>query len=197
MEIADEKMGIRARVSTVLAGLSLVLLATVIGVAIQGGVGSVELFEQFVRPFTLAAAGIGAGHYLGRSFRDNQNARMHFAFGFFLGLFIEAIYYTRSSTIGPVPLPAVVVLGFTFSIFMHLSPLIPSDDEIQEMMHIFAGPVATSVLLLGTIIKFILAMNLQSQDAVFGLLGIGSLGALLIYAHDRGKQAGQGRDFDR
>jgi len=195
--MSDVNLSVSDRALLIFAGFLAVLGATVIGLAVQGTVTETQLFDQYARPFTLAAAGLGTGHYLGRSTREKDSIHIHFATGFFLGIFIESIFFTfeQGVTIGEVgfllPYPAVVIITALFAFIMQLSPAIPNDEDFTQVMNVFAGPVTTGFLILSSIVKFILSLELAS-----GLIEIVGIGFVVIFmtagwAYTRGRDSGK------
>lgn len=168
--VTENRLRWRDRGLTVLGGFLFILLVTLIAVILDAETSTVPLFDTFVRPFTLAAAGIGTGHYLGRAIREDDNIRMHVALGFFLGIFLVSIYYTAGESVVNIPYPALVVISALFAIVMHYSPVIPKDEGITEIMHVFGGPVTTGFLVIASGTKFIVSLNPSWIGAVGAIL---------------------------
>ena len=161
------------RALSVAAGFLFVLSVTLVSTFVGASASPTPLFEQFVRPFTVAAAGLGTGHYLGKAIRNNNSVRTDLAVGFFLAIFFEAVYFTHQSTVQAIPYPAVSVVPALFALVIHLSPVLPQDDEIGSILKIFAGPVTTTFLVIATIFEFVLSYST-------GLMGIIKNGLIVL-----------------
>lgn len=190
-------LSVSERVLLIVGGFLFVLMTTVIAIAVKASGPEHQLFNQYIRPFTLAAAGLGTGHYLGRSMRERSSIHINFAVGFFLGLFLESIMFTigREMAVGNtgllLPYPAVVIVTALFAFIMHLSPAIPNDDDFTWVMRVFAGPVTTGFLILSTIVEFILSLDPSKDTILFAGLAIIFVLFGLLWAYDQGKRSNQ------
>lgn len=176
VSLEGHNMGIKGRASCVAAGLLFVASVTAVSTAVTAGSSATPLYDQFVRPMTLAAAGLGTGHYLGKSLRNQDSIRTHIAVGFFLGIFIESTYLTISQSFGNFPYPIISVLPAMFAFVLHLSPAVPNDEGITEMVYVYVGPSTTAFLIFASVIEFILSFGPGWRErAEIGLMALGAI----------------------
>ncbi|WP_256402612.1 hypothetical protein [Halorubrum salinum] len=195
--MSEKNLSIFDRVLLIVGGFLLVLVATVIGIAIQGTVSETQLFNQYIQPFTLAAAGLGTGHYIGRSLREQNSIHINFATGFFIGIFSQSIFFTfeQGVSLGEIgillPYPVIVIITALFALVMHLSPAIPNDEDFTKIMTVFAGPATTAFLVISSILKFLLSLDLPSENGI--PLGFALIMVLLIigFAYIKGVDVGK------
>jgi hypothetical protein len=177
------------RFLSIASGFLFVMTATAIAWAVNGQSSS-EFFDMFVRPFTLAAAGLGTGHYLGRALRSKNTPRYDFMLGFFAGIFTESVIFTLGESIGLLPYPAIVFVSAGFTFITHISPLIPNDDDISEIISIFCGPITTGFLLMATVTEFLISINLSNyltdiEMVVLAILGLGGFYIVMSSIEER------------
>ena len=200
--MSEKDLSISDRILLIVGGFLLVLVATVIGIAIQGTVSETQLFNQYVQPFTLAAAGLGTGHYSGRALREQNDIQVNFATGFFIGIFTQSIFFTLEEgiSLGEIgillPYPAIVIITALFALIMHLSPAIPNDEDFTKVMTVFAGPITTAFLISSSIVKFLLSLNLSVESWIPYVLGLIFVLGLIGFAYIIGIDTGQKIDTE-
>ena len=201
--MTNSKLSFRDRGLLVFGGFLFVITTTVIAITVQGTASESQIFNQYVRPFTLAAAGLGTGHYIGRSMREQDTIHVHFATGFFVAIFLESILFTieqgvpigRTNLI--LPYPSVVAVTALFAFVMHISPAIPNDDDFTEIMRIFAGPIVTGFLVLSSIVEFVISLDLPHDLLQAGVVVI-VVGLLFSgWAYARGLETSKQRESEK
>lgn len=134
------------------AGITLVVFVTALAWAFDVSTSTSPLFNRYVQPTILAAAGVGTGHYLGRAIREYYDGRVLFMVGFFVGIFLYFVAYLVVTEVERLILPIVLVFGTLFAFLVHVSPLVPGDDQITKTMKILGGPITTAFIVVGTVI---------------------------------------------
>ncbi|WP_135365884.1 hypothetical protein [Halosimplex halophilum] len=164
------------RLLSVLAGFFAVATITSVAIAVDASTSEVPLYSNYARPFTLAAAGIGTGHYLGKSIKNRQKYQTHFALGFFFGIFIQSIYYTLDEVVGSIPYPAIVIISALFALIMHISPLLEHSRDMASIMEIFGGWITSIFLIYMSVTKFFLSLDPWNGFKI----GYGILSAVIL-----------------
>lgn len=155
----------------ILAGVLLVLTATFLALALGLNSGETPVYDRYVRPFTLVAAGLGTGHFVGRLLRDQDESRMYFVFGFFAVIFVESVVFTSLTRVNGVPLPVIAVLSASFSLVLQLSPVIPRDDAASLIARVVMEKGAASFLIYASFLKIIFQFSSDPGDAFTMIFG--------------------------
>jgi hypothetical protein len=122
---------------------------------------------------------------------------VHIAAGFFIGIFIESILFTieEGVTIGEagylLPYPAIVVITALFALIIHLSPAIPNDEDITEIMNLFGGPATTGFLMLSTVTEFVLSLDLPNDTVWIGTIVVLAVMIVGVWAYSTGVDTGK------
>jgi hypothetical protein len=181
----------RERFFSILAGVLFVSVATALSWAV-GGSDNIQIFEKFIRPFTIAAAGFGTGHYLGTGIKKNE-PKSDLALGFFIGVFFESIALTLNESIGLLPYPALTVLAAFLPISLHFSSVIPEEQTFTRILNLFAGPITTVFLVVSSMAKFLLqnssTLSLVTLDIV-AILSLTIFATLFVLSYFEFKSRG-------
>lgn len=201
--MSNKSLSWRDRSLLIVAGFLFVLITTILAMIIEATGSGNQIFDQYVRPFTLAAAGLGTGHYLGRSMREQNSIHIHFAVGFFIGIFIESIAFTFNqgvvigNTNAILPYPSLAVTAALFALVLHLSPAIPNDDNFTQIMGIFAGPIVTGFLILSSVVEFIISLDVASGQMKWAVMGVFIFISSIGWAYMKGQESAAIDDEDK
>lgn len=149
--MAGEQLSRWEQVLTVGAGFTLVAFVTALAWAFDLSSSTNPVFDRYVQPTILAATGVGTGHYLGRAIREYYDGRVLFMVGFFVGVFLYFVAFLVVTDADGLVLPVLLVFGTLFAFMIHVSPLVPGDDQVTRTMAIL-GPVTTAFVVVGTVV---------------------------------------------
>lgn len=175
----DDELSIGEIGATVSAGFLLVIMLIVIGISLD--IPSIDdpIYDQYITPLTLAASGLGMGHYIGRSLRERDQVRVFFMVGFFSAVFLQAIGVSvRGSTNNLFPV--VVVLPALFALVMHISPIIPRDEDMTNLLKFLAGPITTAFIIISSFIEFAISLPIGLEVIFWPIIFISILLLLAI-----------------